>query len=225
MVQTIPAKYVGGDHRAFVGDQQFIDVSIAFPTPGFNGKQFLVYNLLHFLLGSGADFSSGGPGKGIHTRLSREIAFANYSLMNVGAYICPYSDSGLFYVTGRVCADGKTITQQLVAQLQKLDKVAQKDFKTDEEIIRAKNRLKSHYLQTAEEETINASDLGYQVLLQGGRPSAAELFKALDDITPADVSKAVAEMLSNKPTFVATGDIAGIPAYHEIEKAFSQFTR
>jgi len=223
ILPNLASQYVGGDSRAHTSEGQ-VKVALGFGTPGFVqlGKKYIVYNLLHFLLGSGSDFSAGGPGKGIHTRLSQAIAHTNHSVMSVGAQIRPYSDSGLFYIEAIVGVDGKRITDQMVDQFVRLDKIAQKDFKNDEEIMRAKNRLKSHYFQTAEDEAINVSDLAYQALLQGIRPSSAELFSVLDQISGADVSSAVQTMLSTKPTFVAIGNLSGVPAYHEIEKYFGK---
>jgi processing peptidase subunit alpha len=223
ILANTPAKYVGGDSRTHNAEGG-VQVALGFGTPGFAqlGKKYIAYNLLHFILGSGADFSAGGPGKGIHTRLSQEIAHTNHSVMSVGAQLRPYADSGLFYVEASVAEDGKRITDQIIAQFEKLDRIAQKDFKNDDEIIRAKNRLKSHYFQTSEDEGINASDLAYQVLLQGSRPSSSELFSALDQVSGADISSAVRSLLSTKPTFVALGNLAGVPAYHEIERRFSK---
>jgi processing peptidase subunit alpha len=222
-VTSNPARYVGGDYRNYNGSQGSVQVGLGFATPGYTelGKDYLVYHLLQFILGSGADFSSGGPGKGIHTRLSKDIAYTNGTVMSVGAQVRPYSDSGLFYVEAQAFTNGQRITQQLIDQLNGLESIAQKDFKNDEELVRAKNRLKSHYLQSAEDEATNVSDMAYQTLLQGSRPSTAEVFAALDKLTGADVTKAVRYMFSKKPTFVAFGDLAGVHPYHEIEKRFS----
>lgn len=49
-----------------------------------------------YLLGGGSDFSSGGPGKGMHSRLYRNVLTRNGWINNCTVYNNTFEDTGLF---------------------------------------------------------------------------------------------------------------------------------
>lgn len=49
-----------------------------------------------YLLGGGADFSSGGPGKGMHSRLYSQVLAKNGWVNNCTVYNNTFEHSGLF---------------------------------------------------------------------------------------------------------------------------------
>lgn len=49
-----------------------------------------------YLLGGGADFSSGGPGKGMHSRLYRNVLTRNGWINNCMVYNNTFENTGLF---------------------------------------------------------------------------------------------------------------------------------
>lgn len=53
---------------------------------------------LGYLLGGGADFSSGGPGKGMHSRLYSQVLAKNGWVNNCTVYNNTFEHTGLFGV-------------------------------------------------------------------------------------------------------------------------------
>lgn len=49
-----------------------------------------------YLLGGGSDFSSGGPGKGMHSRLYRNVLTRNGWINNCIVYNNTFEETGLF---------------------------------------------------------------------------------------------------------------------------------
>lgn len=61
--------YTGGEARVDM-NVPASHLAIAFETPGgWNGKDLVPLTVLQTILGGGGSFSTGGPGKGMYTRL------------------------------------------------------------------------------------------------------------------------------------------------------------
>jgi len=60
----------------------------------------IYYHALHLMLGGGASFSAGGPGKGLFSRLYTNVLNRYYWVQNATAFNVQYEDVGLFGVMG-----------------------------------------------------------------------------------------------------------------------------
>ncbi|KAF0992687.1 hypothetical protein HZS_2978 [Henneguya salminicola] len=56
--------------------------------------------VMHGILGSGRSFSSGGPGKGLFSRLNQNILCRHHWANSCLSDIISYSDTGLYYIYG-----------------------------------------------------------------------------------------------------------------------------
>ena len=73
-LQTKPSNYKGGLKLINVPDLPYTHVSVAFDSGhGWHGDDVIPACVLHSLLGGGDSFSAGGPGKGMYSRLYREV--------------------------------------------------------------------------------------------------------------------------------------------------------
>jgi len=68
---------------------------LGFHCPGYNKEWLAAVTVLEILLGEGSGFSSGGPGKGMHSLLSRVINETGF-ISNVKARLLPFQNSGVF---------------------------------------------------------------------------------------------------------------------------------
>ena len=80
-----PAKYLGGEMRMHVPDEHrskmeimvnprlMTHVGLMFPVGGIQHPDYVAQCVLHVLLGGGSSFSSGGPGKGMYSKLYKEV--------------------------------------------------------------------------------------------------------------------------------------------------------
>eukprot|EP00392_Amoebophrya_sp_AT5.2_P017989 g18432.t1 len=78
-------------------------IAIAFQLPGgWNGEEVLAASVLQTLLGGGGSFSTGGPGKGMHSRLFTQVLNRYAWVEQCSAFSHQYSDTGLFGIYGIV---------------------------------------------------------------------------------------------------------------------------
>ncbi len=54
-------------------DEELTRVALAYKVGGWHDDNFVPTCVLQVLLGGGDSFSAGGPGKGMHSRLYREV--------------------------------------------------------------------------------------------------------------------------------------------------------
>ncbi|XP_042512963.1 mitochondrial-processing peptidase subunit alpha-like isoform X3 [Macadamia integrifolia] len=89
--------YVGGDFRHRVNSEK-THVSLAFEVPGgwHQDKDATALTVLQALMGGGGSFSSGGPGKGMHSRLYLRVLNKYPEVETFSAFSSVYNDSGLF---------------------------------------------------------------------------------------------------------------------------------
>ena len=68
----VASKYFGGDNRTFV-DAPETNILLAYESVNWTHEDMPIFALLQTLFGSGAGFSVGGPGKGMHNWANNKI--------------------------------------------------------------------------------------------------------------------------------------------------------
>merc|ERR1712232_1402112 len=69
---------------------------------GWNGELLAAVTVLQMFLGGGGSFSTGGPGKGMHTRLYTWVLNRHFWVESIQASSVMYADSGLFTIYATV---------------------------------------------------------------------------------------------------------------------------
>ncbi len=74
-LKRAPALYTGGVKTMppSQADEELTRVALSYEVGGWHDDRFVPTCVLHVLLGGGDSFSAGGPGKGMHSRLYREV--------------------------------------------------------------------------------------------------------------------------------------------------------
>jgi len=67
------SQYKGGVHRIQSQDEMFFEFGVVFPGCEYRSPKMELYNILRILLGNASSFSSGGPGKGMHSRCTKNL--------------------------------------------------------------------------------------------------------------------------------------------------------
>lgn len=71
---TVPVShYKGGIHRILYEEEPYFEFGVVFPGCEFKSDKMELYNILRILLGTASSFSSGGPGKGMHSRCTKHL--------------------------------------------------------------------------------------------------------------------------------------------------------
>lgn len=99
--------YVGGmvTEKRTLRDK-FVRCTVCFEVGGWSGKNFVTACVLQSLLGGGSSFSAGGPGKGMYTRLYREILNKYGWVESAEAVFLAFNDVGLLGIDGSTTVEG-----------------------------------------------------------------------------------------------------------------------
>mmetsp|Transcript_37040 Transcript_37040/g.59981 ORF Transcript_37040/g.59981 Transcript_37040/m.59981 type:complete len:504 (+) Transcript_37040:31-1542(+) len=211
------AKYVGGEWRVQTVNTNVTHAAIGFEGVSYSDKDLATSVVLHSLLGGGSSFSSGGPGKGMYTRLFLNVLNKFHFIQSATAFNVFYADSGLFGIHGTSdSAHAKELVEVLAAQLS-----ATAGPLTALELSRAKAQTKSSFLMNLESRPVLADDVGRQVLVYGKRFSPSELIAQIDAVSAADIQRLAKRLLKSAPTVALYGDTTNVPEYGTIAKMFT----
>ena len=219
---TVPSIYTGGEYRLQrppnpnPAKEEFTHVAIAFEVGGWHSPDLVPTCVLQTLLGGGSSFSAGGPGKGMYSRLYREVLNTYQWAESAEAFSSFHSESGLWGISGSCDPEkSRDLTRALVDHFLKLEK----DFVTDEELDRARNMLKCNVLTQLESRLVLFEDIGRQILTYGKREDAATMCAKIDAVTKEDIRRVVQKAMKKPPTLATVGiDIKNVPRVDEITK-------
>eukprot|EP00405_Crypthecodinium_cohnii_P017596 CAMPEP_0206462148 /NCGR_PEP_ID=MMETSP0324_2-20121206/25807_1 /ASSEMBLY_ACC=CAM_ASM_000836 /TAXON_ID=2866 /ORGANISM="Crypthecodinium cohnii, Strain Seligo" /LENGTH=550 /DNA_ID=CAMNT_0053934251 /DNA_START=52 /DNA_END=1704 /DNA_ORIENTATION=+ len=182
---------------------------------GWNGSHLAPLTVLQMFLGGGGSFSTGGPGKGMHTRLYTSVLNKHHWVESCQASSVMYADSGLFTVYSTIAPDHAGEFLKLLARIFKgLNNIS------SEELQRAKNALKSSVHMNLEMRNVMMEDIGRQLILSGKVGNTAEFGAMIDAVTVQDVQNVLRECLKSAPTVIAYGGVQSVPAYDAIKNLF-----
>ena len=144
--------------------EEFTHVAIAFEVGGWHSLDLVPACVLQTLLGGGSSFSAGGPGKGMYSRLYREVLDRYHWAESAEAFSSFHSESGLWGISGS-CPPEKSrdLTLAIIENFLKLES----QLVTDEELSRARNMLKCNVLTQLESRLVLFEDIGRQILTYG----------------------------------------------------------
>lgn len=178
---------------------------------GWKSSDMITLTVLQTLMGGGGSFSTGGPGKGMYSRLFLNVLNSYNFIESCMAFSTQHSDTGLFglYFTGEP-SNTSDIIKAMALEFQKMNRV------TDEELNRAKKSLKSFMWMSLEYKSILMEDLARQMMILNRILTGKQLSDAIDSITKEDIQRVVHNFLKTKPTVVVYGNINYSPHYDEI---------
>ena len=221
----IDSVYTGGTYRKDLQTTDgFTRVAVAFETGGWHSDDLVPACVLQTLLGGGSSFSAGGPGKGMYSRLYRQVLNRYYWAENCEAFTSFHNESGLLGISGSAPGNkAGDMTKVLVEHFMKLAT----DLVEDEELDRARNMLKCNVLTQLESRLVLFEDVGRQILTYGERQNNEEICEKIDNVTGEVLRDLVRKAIgvdqrkSIKPTVCAVGDtVAFVPQQSEIERWF-----
>jgi len=193
-----------------------VHVAVGFGCEGWNSADLVPVTVLQTLLGGGGAFSSGGPGKGMHSRLYTDVMQQHHFVENCVAFNEQYSDGGLFgiYMSGAAQDAGKLV-EIMHQQLKGLNKFSA------EEVKRAKNSLKGTVYTHSDSPRVLMEDMGRQLLMSGKVQNASDFAAQIDKVTEADLTRVAKKLLSQPVTYVVHGNTKFAPHANAVQAAFA----
>mgnify|MGYP005993625805 CR=1 FL=1 len=178
----------------------FASAFVGFDAPSLlSGRDYYTTSILATLLGTGSSFSSGGPGKGMFSRVYKEILSNGY--VESGQHIYnAHTDGGVF---------GLSLTgyQNYLPRLLELATVGMLRLQsiTEEEFQRAKNQLKSQVCTNLEGTHPTLDDLIRQISYYNMRCDYEYHVATIDSITMEETLALVHKMLKTEPSIIVYG--------------------
>ncbi|KAF5743019.1 mitochondrial-processing peptidase subunit alpha [Tripterygium wilfordii] len=212
--------YVGGDYRCQADAGGKTHFSLAFELPGgwHEEKDAMTLSVLQMLMGGGGSFSTGGPGKGMYSRLYRRVLNRFPEVESFSAFSNIYNHSGIFGIQATTGSDLVSNAIDLAAQ--ELISVATPGEVGHQELDRAKQSTKSTILMNLESRMVASEDIGRQVLTYGTRKPIEHFLKAVDEVSLKDITSISQKLLSSPLTMASYGDVINIPTYDSVSSKF-----
>jgi processing peptidase subunit alpha len=215
-----PCVYRGGEDRCQQPSSQdgFIRVALGLEVGGWHSDDLVATCVLQTLLGGGNSFSAGGPGKGMYSRLYRQVLNRYGWAESAEAFTAFHSESGLWGISGSTVPHKARDMIQVFAE--HLARLAVEQV-SDEELDRARNMLKCNVLTQLESRLVLFEDLGRQVLTYGQREDMHTTCEKIDAVTKEDLKQLALRALSQPPTLASVGhDLTHVPLQEEVAQWF-----
>ena len=219
--QSVTSVYRGGECKLDITTtDEMTKVGVALELGGWHSEDLVPGCVLQTLLGGGNSFSAGGPGKGMYSRLYRQVLNRYWWADSAEAFTAFHNESGLLGITGSStkAAQSRDATRVFSEHLLKLAI----DPVSDEELDRARNMLKNNVLMQLESRLVLFEDMARQVQTYGLREDNAAVTAKIDAVTKEDVQLLMMRALQKPPTLAAVGkDVKSVPTYDEVKSWFA----
>ncbi len=210
------SQYVGGEIRQTTPDYQGPSyIALGFKGPGWHGEGLHATCVLQTLMGGGSSYSSGGPGKGMHSRLYQNVLRKYSDVDSAVAFNSIYSDNSLFgiYASTEAKSIG-TLTDVLVSELHGMTQI-----KDEQEFERAKKQTISALVHSLDSSIARAEEAGLSVAMFN-KNHVDNTIEKIRNVTVADVQKAAGALLKTPLTLVTYGNAKAVPRYDILQKRF-----
>ncbi|XP_022723313.1 mitochondrial-processing peptidase subunit alpha-like [Durio zibethinus] len=211
--------YVGGDFRR-QADSPSTHFALAFEVPGGwnNEKDSVTLTVMQMLMGGGSSFSTGGPGKGMHSRLYLRVLNEYQQIQSFFAFNSIFDNTGLFGIYGSTSSDFVSKAVDIAAE--ELILLARGGAVSQIMIKRAQQATKSAVLMNLESRMIVAEEIGRQILTHGERKSVQPFLKMVDEVTLRDITDMAEKIISSPLTMASYGDVINVPNYESVSSKF-----
>lgn len=203
LYKRTPSEYIGGEYRTWTESPQ-TNILLAFNSSQWNHEDTPAYHLINTLIGE------SGKGRNRATTLTKKHNFVD-SVQSVNNH---FSDSGLFGIT----VEGAGSHSQDLLQVALEELSALKDRVSDEELARAKNKLKMRILMDLETQGGRLEEIAKNFLTYGDL-TFHKYAEQIDAVTSEDINRAAGRALSTKPTMVVTGGAINlVPTITDVQR-------
>ncbi|KAG8829355.1 Mitochondrial-processing peptidase subunit alpha [Serendipita sp. 399] len=200
------ARYSGGSLQLPAQGLDFEHVYVAFEGVSIRDPDIYPMAVIQMLLGGGGSFSSGGPGKGMYTRLYTHVLNHYHTIDHCASFHHIYADTSLLGLFASFTPDEsmRKVLSILAHQLSLLlyEKVPAV------ELARAKKQLQSSLAMSMESRAVEVEDLGRQILVHGRKVGAIEMAEKVDAVTAEDLQRVAHKLFGDNakpPTVIGMG--------------------
>lgn len=208
---TRKSRYIGGELRAHEPGQAFVGVAVK--GVSWNDHDVVPSAVLQTLLGGGGSFSSGGPGKGMYTRVYRNILVRHPWVQEATCINPVYEDNGLF----GILASGESQRMGDLARIVAQEMASMGRNLSVEEVERAKNQTLSNLIISLESRPVQCEDMARQLLCMNKYLKPGDLMDMVKRVTKKDLESVAQRLLSSPLTVVMHGELFDAPSLAELQ--------
>lgn len=213
------ARYTGGQLKFKYQFDNTDDthISLIFETENWKSPDLMALCVLNMIMGGGGSFSAGGPGKGMYTRLYREVLGSYHWINHISCSHSIFDDSGIFALYG-CCQSEQSSELTSVMVRESINMLLRPP--TEKEINRAKQALASNICFEFENRQIVFEDIARQIQVYGTHKTPEMWRQDIMNVTKDDILRVAKKLLSSNPTLLAMGqDVSRVPQQDEIKSA------
>jgi processing peptidase subunit beta len=208
LVAEEPAIFTGSEVRIIDDDMPLAQFAVAFNGASWTDPDSIALMVMQTMLGSWN--KSAGGGKHMGSELVQRVAI-NDIAESIMAFNTNYKDTGLFGVYAVAKAD--CLDDLAFAIMQEMSKLSYRV--TEEDVIRARNQLKSSVQLHLDGSTAVVEDIGRQLLIYGRRIPIPELFARIDAVDASTIKRVANRFIFDQDVAIAAmGPIQGLPDYN-----------
>lgn len=208
LVASDPANFTGSEVRIIDDDLPLAQFAVAFEGASVTDPDSVTLMVMQTMLGSWS--KKDGAGKHVGSQLVQMVAI-NEIAQSFRTFSLNYKDTGLFGVYAVAKPD--CLDDLSYAIMHEVSKLSYRV--TEDDVIRARNQLKSSLIRRCYGINGVAEDIGQQLLTYGRRIPFAELFARIDAVDARAVKHAADRFLFDKDIAIAAmGPIKGLPDYN-----------
>eukprot|EP00388_Colpodella_angusta_P024552 GDKJ01064476.1.p1 GENE.GDKJ01064476.1~~GDKJ01064476.1.p1 ORF type:complete len:217 (-),score=5.48 GDKJ01064476.1:81-692(-) len=191
-------------------------MAMCMPTKSMSDPDYYAYCLIQTLMGGGTSFSSGGPGKGIHTKLFQEVINREGWLHGIECLTGWFQCGGLVGLYGQCPHEWNSHLHRCM--LFQLASMSQRV--TDKELVMAKNQLISQLVLLGESREMIVEEMGKNLLLHDYITTSEELLNGTQNVTIDDLHRACKEAIYGKRmAYAVYGNLDRLPNLTDTEAA------
>jgi len=209
--------YCGGD--AIIPFHGNTRVGIVFKGLATNDKDAPALAVLSAVTGGDSRYSKDGPGRGVTTRLYKNVLQKLDAVRATATLSASYSDTGLWGVYAEAePGHASAVAELLAGELARI----KKEGISPTEFAAARARAKATFLRELECVNGLVQYLGSKASAPGTMLSPLEFVSRLDKLTAEDVHKVASSIINSNITLVGLGDVDGLPTALQTQSRLSQ---
>lgn len=191
---------------------------LGFRSSGYNLKFLATSTVLQVMLGEASGFSSGGPGKGMHSVLNKvlgstgfiaEAKAVNLAYKNVGLFGIEATSINNYYAEHTLEIMTRTI-------MELYENISESD------LVRAKNLTKVNVAMSQERSRINMEE-NLRNILHYDELKTNDYIAMIDTVDKSSIKNFVEMLLSSTPTLCVSGNASSVPTYDKVSNFFDQY--
>ncbi|KPA84334.1 putative mitochondrial mitochondrial processing peptidase alpha subunit [Leptomonas pyrrhocoris] len=179
---------------------------------------YYTFSVIQTLLGGGTSFSSGGPGKGMHTKLFREVLNREPNLHGMECITAWYSDGGLLGLYGS--APHENVKKLLQIMIYQGSSISQRV--TADHLEMAKNQLSSQLILLGEGREQLLNDMGFNLLVHNHTITPQETIRGSAQVTMEGLRHVCSQLIERPVTFAVYGETKEMPEYSQLTEALKK---